>query len=211
MSGVDHSLYASGGKRILDTLVAGTLLVVLSPIIVLVGIAVAARLGRPILFLHQRAGLSGRPFTLVKFRTMANAARATDGSAATDAARLSAFGHRLRATSLDELPQLLNVLRGDMSLVGPRPLLPEYLPRYNATQARRHEVLPGITGLAQVSGRNGLSWEEKFALDVSYVDSVCLALDVRILVATVHQVIARRGITETGQATAREFLGTKVS
>ncbi|SCG62829.1 Sugar transferase involved in LPS biosynthesis (colanic, teichoic acid) [Micromonospora echinaurantiaca] len=194
------------GKRIIDVTVAAVLLLLATPALALVALLVALGLGRPVLFRQRRAGLHGRLFDVVKFRTM----RAPDPSRGlvTDGDRLTPLGCWLRATSLDELPTLWNVLRGDMSLVGPRPLLPEYLPRYSPTQARRHEVRPGVTGLAQVRGRNGLSWEEKFDLDVEYVDNRCLRLDLSILVATVRTVLRREGIAAAGSPTAPEFLGT---
>ncbi|MDO3705950.1 sugar transferase [Micromonospora sp. C28SCA-DRY-2] len=194
------------GKRILDVAVAAVLLVLATPALALVALLVALGLGRPVLFRQRRAGLHGRLFDVVKFRTMRPPD--PDRGLVTDGDRLTPLGRWLRATSLDELPTLWNVLRGDMSLVGPRPLLPEYLPRYSPTQARRHEVRPGVTGLAQVRGRNGLSWEEKFDLDVAYVDNRCLRLDLSILVATVRTVLRREGIAAAGSPTAPEFLGT---
>ncbi|MFG3707772.1 sugar transferase [Micromonospora sp. NPDC047670] len=194
------------GKRILDAVVAAVLLVLTAPVLGVVAVLVAVGLGRPVLFRQCRAGLHGRPFELVKFRTMLPPApsRGLVG----DGDRLTPLGRWLRATSLDELPTLWNVLRGDMSLVGPRPLLPEYLERYSPTQARRHEVRPGVTGLAQVRGRNSLSWEEKLDLDVRYVDNHSLRLDLSILLATVRTVLRREGISAEGSATAPEFLGT---
>jgi lipopolysaccharide/colanic/teichoic acid biosynthesis glycosyltransferase len=193
-------------KRVLDVVGAAVALVALAPVLVAVAVAVAAALGRPVLFRQTRPGLHGEPFVLVKFRSMRDVDEAA--GVVTDADRLTRFGRLLRETSLDELPSLWNVLRGQMSLVGPRPLLMSYLDRYNATQARRHHVRPGITGLAQVRGRNSLSWEEKFAFDVWYVDHRSLGLDVRILKATVGTVLGRRGISADGEATAPEFLGS---
>ncbi len=190
------------GKRSLDLLLATVLAAVAVVPAAFVAIAVGAFMGRPILFRHARAGLAGHPFLLYKFRTM----RAT-GEHGSDAARITSLGGFLRATSLDELPQLWNVIRGDMSLVGPRPLLPEYLARYTPEQARRHEVLPGITGLAQVSGRNGISWERKFELDCEYVDRHDLALDLAILVRTVAVVLLGSGVSAGGHATMPEFRG----
>ncbi|WP_308209601.1 sugar transferase [Micromonospora sp. RHAY321] len=195
------------GKRIFDAVLAAVLLVLVAPVLVVVAVLVMVGLGRPVLFRQCRAGLHGRPFEVVKFRTMRppNHGRGLVG----DGDRLTPLGRWLRATSLDELPTLWNVLRGDMSLVGPRPLLPEYLDRYSPDQARRHEVRPGITGLAQVRGRNSLSWEEKLDLDVRYVDSRNLRLDLSILVTTARTVLRREGINAAGSATAPEFLGTQ--
>jgi lipopolysaccharide/colanic/teichoic acid biosynthesis glycosyltransferase len=193
-------------KRGVDLAVASTLLVLSLPVQGVVAVAVAAALGRPVLFRQRRPGRSGKVFTLYKFRTMRDVDPAK--GMVTDAERLTAFGRALRSTSLDELPTLFNVVKGDMSLVGPRPLLIEYLPRYSAEQARRHEVRPGVTGLAQVSGRNGLTWEEKFELDVAYVDRRSLALDLRILVRTVGAVLNRSGISAEGHRTAPVFMGS---
>ena len=194
-----------GLKRLIDVVGAATLLVATSPLFVLAATAVLIAMGRPIFFTQTRTGVGGRLFTLWKLRTMRAAA---PGATADDAARLTAVGAFLRATSLDELPQLWNVLRGDMALVGPRPLLPQYLERYTPEQARRHEVPPGLTGLTQVSGRNGLSWEEKFALDVWYVDHWSLRLDAWILWRTLVTLGRRDGITAAGHATMPEFLGS---
>ena len=185
-------------KRLLDLLIVIVLAPIWIPVAALVALAVWMNLGWPILFTQDRAGLNGRPFTLYKFRTM----RAGEG---TDEERLTRFGRFLRASSLDELPELWNVLKGEMSLVGPRPLPVRYLPRYTPEENRRHEVLPGITGWAQVHGRNALDWETKFRYDVEYVDRRSLGLDVRILFMTVWQVIAPRGISHTGEATMDEF------
>ena len=192
-------------KRALDVAVSGVGLVVTAPIQAATAVMVLAAHGRPVLFRQARPGKDGQVFELVKFRTM----RHPDATHVTDAERLTTVGRTLRATSLDELPTLWNVLRGDMSLVGPRPLLVEYLDRYTPEQARRHEVRPGITGLAQVSGRNGISWEEKLALDVEYVDSCSLLLDLQILVRTVTSVLRREGIAAEGQATMPVFTGTR--
>jgi lipopolysaccharide/colanic/teichoic acid biosynthesis glycosyltransferase len=189
-------------QRLLDVVVGGAILVVSLPVVACVAGAIAVRMGTPVLFRQERIGWRARPFTVLKFRTM-RAAAADDVAA--DGERITALGRWLRAYSLDELPQLWNVLRGDMSLVGPRPLLPAYLARYSPEQARRHEVRPGITGLAQISGRNGLTWEEKFALDVWYVDHRSLALDLRILWRTLHTVLRRHGIAAAGHATMPEF------
>ncbi|RWR25651.1 sugar transferase [Agrococcus lahaulensis] len=192
-------------KRVLDVAGAGTALVLSSPLIVATAAAVAVSLGRPVLFRQERVGKAGRSFTLVKFRSM----RAADPALGItdDADRLSPFGRALRATSLDELPSLWNVLKGDMSMVGPRPLLPEYLPRYTARQARRHEVRPGVTGLAQVRGRNELPWSERFEADIDYVDRRSLGMDARIMLATVGAVLRRRGISAPGHATQSSFQG----
>lgn len=194
-------------KRTLDLAGAAAGLVVLSPALAVLAMLVRARLGRPVLFVQQRPGLDGQPFALYKFRTMLDAF-GPDGRPLPDAQRLTEFGRRLRAASLDELPELFNVLRGDMSVVGPRPLLMEYLPLYSAAQARRHSMRPGITGLAQVSGRNAVTWEEKFKSDVWYVDHWSLWLDLWILARTAAQVVRRQGITQAGHATAAAFGGS---
>ncbi|PRB08862.1 sugar transferase [Microbacterium sp. MYb64] len=190
-------------KRFLDIAASVVALVLLSPVLVIVALLVAIRLGRPVLFVQPRPGRNGRIFRLRKFRSMRDIDEAR--GLISDADRLTSFGRVLRSTSLDELPSLWNVLRGDMSIVGPRPLLVEYLPRYTPEQARRHEVRPGVTGLAQASGRNALSWEDKFALDVVYVENRSLKLDARIVVATIRSVIAREGISAEGQATMTKF------
>ncbi len=192
----------------MDVLAAGAVLFFLALPLVLLGLMVRRKLGRPVLFRQVRPGLHGRPFMMVKFRTMTDE-RGVDGELLPDAQRLTAFGRFLRASSLDELPELWNVLCGEMSLVGPRPLLMEYLPLYSPDQARRHEVRPGITGWAQVNGRNALSWEERFKLDVWYVDHRSLWLDLRILWLTVRKVIVREGITAEGEATMPRFTGNK--
>ena len=193
-------------KRWLDVAVSLLALTVGAPAIGLAALAVRLLVGRPVLFRHVRPGLRGEPFTLVKFRSMAD--RYDDnGVLLPDEQRLTRFGRLLRATSLDELPELWNVLKGDMSLVGPRPLLMEYLDRYTPEQARRHEVKPGITGVAQVGGRNVLTWEQKFALDVWYVDHRTLWLDLKILAMTVWMVLARDDVSAAGHATMPEFRG----
>jgi sugar transferase EpsL len=194
-------------KRCFDVIVSGVALVLLLPLFVLLAFGVRLRLGSPVFFRQMRPGLLGKPFSMVKFRTMTDA-RDAEGRLLPDEERLTPFGRFLRSTSLDELPELWNVLRGDMSLVGPRPLLLAYLDRYSPEQARRHEVRPGITGLAQVNGRNALSWEEKFRLDVVYVDTWTFGLDLRILAKTVVAVLRREGITAPGQSTAEEFRGS---
>ncbi len=200
------SRVAYPGKRLLDLAVAVPALVLLSPLMALIALVVRLLMGSPVLFRQQRPGLHGAPFTLFKFRTMTNA-RDEQGRLLSDAERLTGFGRFLRASSLDELPELINVVKGEMSLVGPRPLLMEYLDRYTTQQMRRHEVRPGITGWAQVNGRNALTWEDKLALDVWYVDHQTLALDLRILCLTVWKLLKREGITHPGYATAPKFMG----
>lgn len=194
-------------KRVLDLAVATGLTLLLSPLMLAVAALIAWRMGFPILFRQLRPGLRGAPFPMLKFRTMSDEAR-PDGQLLPDEARLTPLGARLRRYSLDELPQLINVLRGEMSLVGPRPLLMEYLPLYSAEQMRRHEVRPGITGWTQVNGRNALTWEEKFALDVWYVDHWSFWLDLRILAMTVGRVISGSGVSKEGFATTEKFRGT---
>ena len=191
----------------MDVAVAGTALLLLSPLLAAVALAIRLRLGAPVVFRQTRPGLHARPFELVKFRTMTDA-RGPDGALLPDAQRLPPFGAMLRRASLDELPQLWNVLRGDMSLVGPRPLLMQYLSRYTPGQARRHEVRPGITGWSQVNGRNALSWERKFELDVWYVDHRSPALDLKILWMTAAAVLRGRGVSQPGHATAEVFAGS---
>lgn len=193
-------------KRLLDLAVAGLGFLAVSPLMWLIALVIRVTQGSPIFFTQVRPGKGGRPFRIVKFRTMNNA-RGPDGRLLPDAERLTSVGRFLRSTSLDELPELYNVLKGDMSMVGPRPLLMQYLDRYTPEQARRHEVKPGLTGWAQVNGRNALSWEEKFKLDVWYVDNWSLALDLKILFMTVVKVLRREGISQPGEATMEEFLG----
>ena len=197
-------------KRLFDLLVAATLLVVLAPVFLLVALLVRVRLGAPVLFTQWRPGLRAQPFTLYKFRTLTSAA-APDGSPLPDRERMTPFGAGLRSTSLDELPELWNVLRGDMSLVGPRPLLMEYLPLYSDDQARRHTVRPGITGLSQVSGRNALSWDDRFELDVWYVDHHNFWMDLRILLTTIGKIVRREGVNAPGEATMQYFRGSHSS
>lgn len=195
-------------KRSLDLLVAGLGLLVLAlPLLVLAGL-IRCKLGSPVLFRQVRPGLDGKQFEMVKFRTMTDE-RGADGALLPDAQRLTPFGRFLRASSLDELPELWNVIKGDMSLVGPRPLLVEYLPLYTPEQARRHEMRPGITGWAQVNGRNAVSWEKKFALDVWYVDHRSWSLDIIILWMTVRKVLWRDGISAAGEATMTRFMGSE--
>ncbi|GAA2704239.1 sugar transferase [Micromonospora olivasterospora] len=196
-----------GAKRVLDVVVAAVCLVLATPVILAVAVAIMVTMGRPVLFRQPRPGRHARLFDLVKFRSMTVPGH-TDGPA-TDAARLTPLGAWLRATSLDELPTLWNVLRGDMSLVGPRPLLPSYLDRYTPQQFRRHEVRPGVTGLQQVNGRNALTWDRRFAYDVWYVDNRGFLLDLGILARTVVVVLRREGITAPGSVTAHEFRGSR--
>ena len=199
--------YARRGKRLLDLGIAAAALALLSPLMALVAVAVGCTMGAPILFRQRRPGLNGRPFVILKFRTMRQGGETPPGGA--DAARLETTGRLLRAASLDELPQLVNVLKGDMSLVGPRPLLMQYLDRYTPTQARRHEVKPGLTGWAQVNGRNAISWKERLDMDVWYVDHRSFGLDLKILVRTIESVVRRRGVSAPGEATMHEFIGSE--
>lgn len=194
-------------KRLFDLSAALALLLVCSPLLLTICALVRVQLGKPIFFRQMRAGRGGKPFELVKFRSLTNAT-GPDAELLPDCDRLTPFGKLLRRTSLDELPQLWNVLKGDMSLVGPRPLLMDYLPLYNGTQARRHDVRPGLTGWAQVNGRNALSWEEKFALDSWYVEHWSLALDFRILLLTIKHVLLAKGISADGEATMPRFTGS---
>ena len=195
-------------KRLLDLAFTIPGLLAISPVFIIVALLILARIGRPVFFRQERPGLNARPFSLYKFRTMTDG-RDEDGALLPDAQRLTPFGRFLRATSLDELPELFNVLKGDMSLVGPRPLLMRYLDRYTPEQFRRHEMPPGLTGWAQVNGRNALSWEEKFELDVWYVDHWSLWLDVKILALTLWKVLKKEGISQAGHATMEEFMGTR--
>ncbi|NYF32418.1 sugar transferase [Sphingopyxis sp. JAI108] len=195
-------------KRLIDIIVAGGLLLLLAPLLIVLALLIRRKMGPPALFRQVRPGLHGRPFEMMKFRTMRNAT-GPDGQLLPDVDRLTPFGRFLRSTSLDELPELWNVLKGEMSLVGPRPLLMEYLPRYSMEQARRHDVRPGLTGWAQVNGRNALSWEEKFALDLWYVDRQTVWLDIRILWMTAVKVLKRDGISADGEATMPKFEGTR--
>lgn len=203
-------VYRSGLKRILDFTVAATLLMLLSPLMALVAVVVRWKMGSPVVFRQPRGGKGGRIFHVYKFRSMLHAVDAA-GRPLPDEQRLTPLGRRLRSWSLDELPQLWNVLRGDMSLIGPRPLLVSYLTRYSARQARRHEVRPGITGWAQVHGRNELSWEKRFELDVWYVEHCSLWTDLRIVWQTIFCVLSRRGVSAYNQATMSEFLGSPTS
>ncbi len=205
--GVRVTLYRSGGKRLLDLALTLPLLVLTLPLQALIALLVRIKLGTPALFRQKRPGRQAKPFEMVKYRTMTDA-RDERGELKSDAERLTRFGAFLRSTSLDELPELYNVVKGDMSLVGPRPLLMVYLDRYTPRQARRHEVRPGITGWAQVNGRNRISWDEKFEQDVFYVDNVSLGLDLRILSLTIIGVLRRADTSADGHATAPEFLGS---
>lgn len=194
-------------KRSIDVTVAACALIVSAPVLATVALLIRADMGSPVLFRQRRPGRAGAPFDMLKFRTMRAGVDST-GQPLPDELRLTKLGSFLRASSLDELPELWNVVRGDMSLVGPRPLLMEYLPLYSATQRRRHEVLPGITGWAQVNGRNAIEWEEKFALDCWYVDNWSNELDLAILLRTVLSVVRREGISQPGEATMRKFMGS---
>ena len=195
-------------KRLLDFTAALLGLIALAlPLLILIAL-IRRKLGSPVFFTQVRPGMHGKPFKMVKFRSMISE-RSTDGELLSDAVRLTPFGRFLRSTSLDELPELWNVLKGDMSLVGPRPLLMEYLPLYSPEQARRHAVRPGVTGWAQVNGRNAISWEEKFALDTWYVDHQSLLLDMKILWLTIKKVLVREGISAAGEATMGKFTGSK--
>lgn len=203
-----YGFYEKYVKRPQDFLCALTAIVVLSPLLLIIAVLVRVKLGSPILFVQERPGKDGEVFRLYKFRSMLP----PNGGVidpAQDAARLTPFGEKLRSTSLDELPELFNILKGDMSVVGPRPLLVRYLERYSPYQARRHEVRPGFTGLAQIHGRNAISWEEKFAWDVKYVDHITFLGDWKIILSTVRAVIRREGITASGEATMTEFMGDK--
>ncbi len=194
-------------KRVLDIAIASTALVLLSPVYALVAYKVKKNLGSPVLFRQTRPGLYGKPFEMIKFRTMKDAVD-TQGNPLPDSERLTPFGKMLRATSLDEMPELWNVIQGDMSIVGPRPLLMEYLPLYNAEQAKRHDVRPGITGHAQVNGRNAILWEKKFELDTWYVEHQSLWLDFKIMLKTIQKVIAKDDISAEGEATMSKFTGS---
>lgn len=195
-------------KRAFDIVASASALVVLSPVLAITAHKVKKELGSPVLFRQTRPGLHGKPFEMIKFRTMKDVTD-EEGNALPDSERLTDFGKKLRASSLDELPELWNVLKGDMSLVGPRPLLMEYLPLYNAEQAKRHNVRPGVTGYAQVNGRNSLSWEDKFKLDTWYVEHQSFLLDMKILLKTVKKVLIKDGINEAGEATMSKFMGAQ--
>lgn len=193
-------------KRFFDRIIAFISIIVLSPLIIIIGLLVYFKIGYPVIFKQLRPGLKGRSFVIYKFRTMTNC-KDENGELLSDSSRLTGVGKFFRGTSLDELPELLNVLKGDMSIVGPRPLLMQYLDRYTPKQARRHDVKPGITGWAQVNGRNAISWEEKFKLDVWYVDNWSFVLDLKIIGMTIKKVLNREGISQKGHATMEEFKG----
>ena len=195
-------------KRPLDIILAVTALIILSPILIIVAILVRTKLGSPIIFKQARPGLKEKIFTMYKFRTMTDE-RDENGELLPDSVRLTKFGRLLRSTSLDELPELFNIVKGDMSLIGPRPLLVQYLPLYNSHQKRRHEVRPGLSGLAQVSGRNTISWEEKFDLDIKYVDDVSVILDWKIIILTIKKVFLKEGITFNTNKNDNKFRGNK--
>lgn len=197
-------------KRLTDIFLSTVMLVILLPLMLVSALLIRLRLGSPILFAQDRIGMAGKPFRLRKFRSMTTE-HDNNGNLLPDSVRLPDFGRKLRSTSLDELPSLINVLRGEMSIVGPRPLLPEYMPLYNAEQHRRHEVRPGITGWAQIHGRNAISWEEKFTLDVWYVDNQSLWLDIKIIYRTVFKVFKKDGIQAEGEVTMPRFTGSKSS
>ena len=201
------SFYRKYGKRIFDLCLTVPAFVVLSPVMLVTAGLVAVKLGRPVLFIQERPGYKEKIFRMYKFRTMTDA-RNANGELLSDEERLTPFGEKLRSTSLDELPELLNILKGDMSLVGPRPLLVQYLPLYNKRQHKRHSVLPGITGLAQINGRNSISWEEKFEYDVQYAKHVTFFGDLKILFETVFKVLKREGINSENSATMEDFTGT---
>lgn len=202
------SIYSKYVKRILDIILSFLAIIVLSPILLIVAILVRIKLGSPVIFKQRRPGRNEKIFFLYKFRTMIDA-KDENGNLLPDDVRLTSFGKKLRSTSLDELPELVNILKGDMSIVGPRPLLVRYLPLYNERQKRRHEVRPGFTGLAQVNGRNSISWEEKFEWDVKYVDSVSFFGDCKIILKTVKTVLLKEGITSENAVTMEEFKGNK--
>lgn len=194
-------------KRLVDIVLAAVALLLLALPMAVIALLVRTKLGSPVIFRQERPGLDGRPFMMMKFRSMTNQ-KDESGNLLPDAQRLTKFGRLLRASSLDELPEIFNVLKGEMSLVGPRPLLMQYLERYDDRQRRRHEVRPGITGYAQINGRNTLSWEDKFELDVWYVENWTIWLDFKIMLATVFKVIRREGVSAAGEATAKEFMGS---
>jgi lipopolysaccharide/colanic/teichoic acid biosynthesis glycosyltransferase len=202
------SFYERYIKRVLDILLSGGALLILWPVLLVTAILVRTKLGSPVIFCQERPGKDEKIFKLYKFRSMTDA-RDEKGQLLPDAVRLTKFGKLLRSTSLDELPELWNILRGDMSIVGPRPLLVKYLPLYNEEQRRRHLVRPGLTGWAQVNGRNAISWEEKFRLDVEYVDNISFAMDLKVIFTTVGKIFKREGISSETSATMEEFRGTK--
>ena len=201
-----NGIYCKFIKRIIDFLVAALSIIILSPVLIVLAILVRIKLGGPVIFRQERPGLNGKVFKLYKFRTMTDA-KDESGNLLDDEYRLTGFGKKLRATSLDELPELYNILKGDMSIVGPRPLLVKYLPLYSDEQRRRHDVRPGLTGLAQVSGRNAITWTEKFSKDIEYVDNISLGLDISIFFRTIYCVLKKEGINSDSAATMEDFTG----
>mgnify|MGYP000884058675 FL=1 len=206
MKSKSNGLYCKLIKRFMDFLIAALSIIIFSPLLIILAILVRVKLGGPVIFKQERPGLNGKVFKLYKFRTMTDA-KDENGNLLDDEYRLTSFGKKLRSTSLDELPELYNILKGDMSIVGPRPLLVKYLPLYNDEQKRRHDVRPGLTGLAQVSGRNTITWTEKFNKDIEYVDNVSFGLDVSIFFKTIHCVLKREGINSDSAATMEDFTG----
>jgi len=203
-----NGIYNKVIKRIIDILISSIALIISSPIILILYILVKSKLGSPVFFSQERPGKDGKIFKMYKFRSMTDA-KDENGNLLPDEVRLTSFGRKLRSTSLDELPELWNIFKGDMSIIGPRPLLVQYLPRYTEEQRHRHDVRPGLTGLAQVSGRNALSWEDKFKYDIEYVNNVSLSLDIKIFFRTVKAVLTHEGISAAGEATMGEFMGTE--
>lgn len=201
-------LYEKYFKRVLDFILSLLGIIILSPVLLIIAILVRVKLGSPIIFKQQRPGLNEKIFTMYKFRTMTDE-KDKDGNLLPDKYRLTSFGKFLRSTSLDELPELFNILKGDMSIIGPRPLLVKYLPLYNEKQRRRHEVRPGLSGLAQVSGRNSISWEERFNLDIEYIENITLIKDIEIILLTIKKVLLREGVTSTRSVTMEPFVGSK--
>lgn len=202
-------MYKTVFKPFMDRFFSLVILLLLSPVILIVYLLLLSKIGRPVIFRQERPGLNGKIFTIYKFRTMSNERDKITGELLSDEKRLSGIGATVRSLSLDELPQLINVLKGDMSFVGPRPLLVEYLELYNKKQARRHDVLPGITGWAQVNGRNAISWTEKFEYDVYYVDNVSFLMDIKIIWMTIKKVVKRSGVTQSGHVTMEKFRGNE--
>lgn len=206
MKSKSNGLYCKLIKRLMDFLIAALSIIIFSPLLIILAILVRVKLGGPVIFKQKRPGLNGKVFKLYKFRTMTDA-KDENGNLLDDEYRLTSFGKKLRSTSLDELPELYNILKGDMSIVGPRPLLVKYLPLYNDEQKRRHDVRPGLTGLAQVSGRNAITWTEKFNKDIEYVDNVSLGLDISIFFKTIYCVLKKEGINSDSAATMEDFTG----
>lgn len=206
MKSKSNGLYCKLIKRFMDFLIAALSIIIFSPLLIILAILVRVKLGGPVIFKQERPGLNGKVFKLYKFRTMTDA-KDENGNLLDDEYRLTSFGKKLRSTSLDELPELYNILKGDMSIVGPRPLLVKYLPLYNNEQKRRHDVRPGLTGLAQVSGRNAITWTEKFNKDIEYVDNVSLGLDISIFFKTIYCVLKKEGINSDSAATMEDFTG----